>query len=110
MMRELPRSAAQNNVGPLRSAEPDHARSNRRTGRSAAIYRFSTIFSALNFLVDDLQRPRPPMTLTRMPLVASAVAATSIIIVLGTPVLSGALLMLIVSRIFGAQFFTPGRR
>jgi cytochrome c oxidase subunit 1 len=69
---------------------------------------FSTIFGAINFLVTIFNMRVPSMSLTRMPLLAWAVAATSIIIVLGTPVLSGALLMLIVSRIFGAQFFTPG--
>ena len=69
---------------------------------------FSTIFGAINFLVTIFNMRIPSMSLTRMPLLAWAIAATSIIIVLGTPVLSGALLMLIVARVFGAQFFTPG--
>jgi cytochrome c oxidase subunit 1 len=69
---------------------------------------FSTIFGAINFLVTIFNMRIPSMSLTRMPLLAWAVAATSIIIVLGTPVLSGALLMLIAARVFGAQFFTPG--
>jgi cytochrome c oxidase subunit I len=69
---------------------------------------FSTIFGAINFLVTIFNMRVPSMSLTRMPLLAWAVAATSIIIVLGTPVLSGALLMLIISRVLGAQFFTPG--
>ena len=69
---------------------------------------FSTIFGAINFLVTIFNMRVPSMRLTRMPLLAWAIAATSIIIVLGTPVLSGALLMLIMSRVFGAQFFTPG--
>ena len=68
---------------------------------------FSTIFGAINFLVTIFNMRIPSMSLTRMPLLAWAVAATSIIIVLGTPVLSGALLMLIAARVFGAQFFTP---
>jgi cytochrome c oxidase subunit I len=69
---------------------------------------FSTIFGAINFLVTIFNMRVPSMGLTQMPLLAWAVAATSIIIVLGTPVLSGALLMLIMSRVLGAQFFTPG--
>ncbi len=69
---------------------------------------FSTIFGAINFLVTIFNMRIPSMSLTRMPLLAWAIAATSIIIVLGTPVLSGALLMLIAARVFGAQFFTPG--
>ena len=68
---------------------------------------FSTIFGAINFLVTIFNMRIPSMSLTRMPLLAWAIAATSIIIVLGTPVLSGALLMLIMSRVLGAQFFTP---
>ena len=68
---------------------------------------FSTIFGAINFLVTIFNMRVPSMSLTRMPLLAWAIAATSIIIVLGTPVLSGALLMLIMSRVLGAQFFTP---
>jgi len=68
---------------------------------------FSTIFGAINFLVTIFNMRIPSMSLTRMPLLAWAIAATSIIIVLGTPVLSGALIMLIMSRVLGAQFFTP---
>jgi cytochrome c oxidase subunit 1 len=68
---------------------------------------FSTIFGAINFLVTIFNMRVPSMGLAQMPLLAWAIAATSIIIVLGTPVLSGALLMLIMSRVLGAQFFTP---
>jgi cytochrome c oxidase subunit 1 len=45
------------------------------------------------------------MTLMRMPLMAWAIISTSIIIILGTPVLSAALAMLAISRILGTNFF-----
>jgi cytochrome c oxidase subunit I len=46
------------------------------------------------------------MTLMRMPLFAWSLIATSIIILLGTPALAGALLLLLMDRVVGTQFFT----
>lgn len=69
---------------------------------------FSTIFGAVNFLTTIFNMRIPSMSLTQMPLLVWAIVATSIIIILGTPVLSGVLAMLIISRVLGAQFFTPG--
>ena len=66
---------------------------------------FSSIFGAINFLVTIFNMRAPGMTLMRMPLFAWAIIATSIIIILGTPVLSAALAMLTVSRVLGANFF-----
>ncbi|MCX7669194.1 MAG: cbb3-type cytochrome c oxidase subunit I, partial [Anaerolineae bacterium] len=68
---------------------------------------FSSIFGAINFLVTVFNLRTPGMGLLQMPLLAWAVVATSLIILLGTPVLSGALLLLIFQRLLGAQFFTP---
>ncbi len=56
---------------------------------------FSSIFSGINFLVTIFNMRAKGMTLSRMPLLAWAMVATSIIIVLGTPVLSGALFLMI---------------
>jgi cytochrome c oxidase subunit 1 len=69
---------------------------------------FSTIFSAVNFLVTIFNMRAPGMTLTRMPLLTWAMVATSIIQILGTPVLSAALAMLTLNRILGTNFFAPG--
>jgi cytochrome c oxidase subunit 1 len=66
---------------------------------------FSSIFGALNFLVTVVNLRTHGMTPWRLPLFVWSVVATAIIIVLGTPVLSAALLMLIVSRVLGANFF-----
>lgn len=69
---------------------------------------FSSIFSALNFLVTIFNMRAKGMTLGRVPLMAWAIVATAIIQILGTPVLSGALFMLIFSRVLGTQFFAAG--
>jgi cytochrome c oxidase subunit I len=66
---------------------------------------FSSIFSGLNFLVTIVNMRCPGMTAWRMPLLVWSIVATSIIIVLGTPVLSAALYMLAMNRITGANFF-----
>ena len=69
---------------------------------------FSSIFSGLNFLVTIFNMRTTGMTLTRMPLLAWAVAASAIIQILCTPVLSAALAMLVIERTLGAKFFVPG--
>jgi cytochrome c oxidase subunit 1 len=71
---------------------------------------FSTIFSGINFLVTIFNMRCQGMTLMRMPLMAWAMISTSIIQILGTPVLSAALFMLIFSRVLGTNFFAapPG--
>jgi cytochrome c oxidase subunit I len=67
---------------------------------------FASMFAAINFLVTIFNMRCKGMTLTRMPLLAWSVVATSIIILMGTPMLSAALFMLIFSRVLGTLFFT----
>jgi cytochrome c oxidase subunit I len=67
---------------------------------------FSSMFSAINFLVTIFNMRCKGMTMTRIPLFAWSVIATSLIILMGTPMLSAALFMLIFSRVLGTQFFT----
>jgi cytochrome c oxidase subunit I len=66
---------------------------------------FSSIFAAINFLVTIANLRAPGMKWDRIPLLSWSVVATSIIIVMGTPVLSASLFMLIFSRLLGTQFF-----
>ena len=66
---------------------------------------FSSIFGGLNFLVTIVNMRCPGMTAWRMPLFVWSIVATSIIQILGTPVLSAALYMLTMNRILGANFF-----
>ncbi len=67
---------------------------------------FSSIFSGLNFLVTIFNMRAKGMTLGRLPLMAWAIVATAIIQILGTPVLSAALFLLILSRTLGTNFFS----
>jgi cytochrome c oxidase subunit I len=66
---------------------------------------FASIFAGVNFLVTIVNMRAPGMTAWRMPLLCWSVVATSIIIILGTPVLSAALYMLTMNRVVGADFF-----
>ncbi len=66
---------------------------------------FSSIFSAINFLVTIAQMRAPGMTWFRIPLFGWAIVATAIIQVLATPVFAAAMILLIFSRVTGAQYF-----
>ena len=77
-------------------------------GDCASVHRLCSIFGAINFLVTIFNMRAPGMTLMRLPLLAWAMISTSIIIILGTPVLSAALAMLTVERLLGATFFSGG--
>ena len=66
---------------------------------------FSSIFSAINFLVTIAQMRAPGMTWFRIPLFSWAIVATAIIQVLATPVFAAAMILLIFSRVAGAQYF-----
>ena len=66
---------------------------------------FSSIFAALNFLVTILTMRAPGMNLWRMPLLAWANLATSILIVGATPFIAGVQLMVLMDRAMGTNFF-----
>jgi cytochrome c oxidase subunit 1 len=67
----------------------------------------SSIFGAINFIV-TIKNMRPEgMGYFQMPLFVWAVLATSIIIVMATPFLAGALTLLILDRVAGTSFFNP---
>ncbi|PJF24501.1 MAG: cytochrome c oxidase subunit I, partial [Phototrophicales bacterium] len=69
----------------------------------------SSILGALNFIV-TIKNMRPEgMGYFQMPLFAWAILATSIIILLATPFLTGALTLLILDRVAGTQFFNPAQ-
>jgi cytochrome c oxidase subunit I len=67
----------------------------------------SSILGALNFLVTILKMRAPNMTLNRMPLFCWAMLATSALILLSTPVLAGALILLAFDLLIGTAFFNP---
>jgi cytochrome c oxidase subunit I len=69
----------------------------------------SSILGAINFIV-TVKNMRPEgMGYFQMPLFVWAVLATSIIIVMATPFLAGALTLLILDRVAGTSFFNPAQ-
>ncbi|MCL6600109.1 MAG: cbb3-type cytochrome c oxidase subunit I [Alicyclobacillus macrosporangiidus] len=65
-----------------------------------------TIATGINFLATIIKMRAPGMTLMKMPLFTWAVLGTCIIILFVFPVLSVALALLLIDRLFGAHFFT----
>jgi cytochrome c oxidase subunit I len=69
----------------------------------------SSILGAINFIV-TIKNMRPQgMGYWQMPLFVWAILATSIIVVLATPFLAGALTLLILDRVAGTSFFDPAK-
>jgi len=70
---------------------------------------FSSILTGLNFIVTIHRMRAPGMTWFRLPLFVWAHYATSLIQVLGTPVVAITIVMLFVERAFGFAIFDPAR-
>ncbi len=70
---------------------------------------FSSILTGLNFIVTIHRMRAPGMTWFRLPLFVWAHYATSLIQVLGTPVIAITILMVFVERAFGFGIFDPQR-
>jgi cytochrome c oxidase subunit I len=68
---------------------------------------FSSILTGLNFIVTIHRMRAPGMTWSRLPLFVWANYATSIIQVLGTPVLAISLMLVALERIFRLGIFNP---
>lgn len=65
-----------------------------------------TLITGINFLVTILKMRAPGMTLMRMPMFTWSALITNLIIVFAFPVLTIALLMGTMDRLFGTHFFT----
>jgi cytochrome c oxidase subunit I len=74
---------------------------------AAFIAGFSSIATGINFIVTIHKMRAPGMTWFRLPLFVWAHYATSLIIVLGTPVIAITLLLVVVERVFGMGIFSP---
>jgi cytochrome c oxidase subunit I len=70
---------------------------------------FSSILTGLNFIVTVHRMRAPGMTWMRMPLFVWANYATSIIQVLGTPVLAVTIVLLFLERVLHLGIFDPAR-
>ncbi|MGL6097974.1 MAG: cytochrome c oxidase subunit I, partial [Fimbriiglobus sp.] len=76
-------------------------------GLGVFITGFSSILTALNIIATVHKMRCPGMTWSRLPLFVWAMYATSIIQLLGTPVLAVTILLLAAERIFGVGVFDP---
>src|SRR5467141_2452051 len=77
------------------------------TGLGIFISGFSSILTGLNFIVTIHTMRAPGMTWFRLPLFIWAHYATSLIMILGTPVIAITILLLALERIFHLGFFNP---
>lgn len=68
---------------------------------------FSSIFTGLNFIITIHKMRAPGLTWFRLPLLVWALYATSLIIVLATPVLAITLLLVALERALGVGIFDP---
>ncbi|MGO4567620.1 cbb3-type cytochrome c oxidase subunit I [Rhizobium sp. 2YAF20] len=68
---------------------------------------FSSILTGLNFIVTVHKLRCPGMTWGRLPLFVWSIYATSLILVLATPVLSITLVLISAERLFGLGIFNP---
>ncbi len=67
----------------------------------------SSILGAVNFLVTIFKMRAPGLTLFRMPVLVWTVLVTSVLVLMATPVLTSALIMLFIDRNYGGSFFDP---
>lgn len=77
------------------------------TGLGIFIAGFSSILTGLNFIVTVHKMRAPGLTWFRLPLFVWAHYATSLIQILGTPVVAVTILMVAVERVFHLGFFDP---
>ncbi|MCI0526851.1 MAG: cbb3-type cytochrome c oxidase subunit I, partial [Nitrospira sp.] len=77
------------------------------TALGAFITGFSSILTGLNFIVTIHQMRAPGLTWFRLPLFIWAHYATSLIIILGTPVVAIAIVLLAVERLLRVGIFDP---
>ncbi|MEJ5171218.1 MAG: cbb3-type cytochrome c oxidase subunit I, partial [Fimbriimonadales bacterium] len=73
----------------------------------AFIAGFSSIATGINFIVTVHKMRAPGMTWFRLPLMVWSSYATSVIIVLGTPVVAITLLLVVMERVFHIGVFSP---
>jgi cytochrome c oxidase subunit I len=67
----------------------------------------SSILGGINFLVTIFKMRAPGLTLFRMPIMVWTMLVTSVLVVMATPVITSALVMLYIDRNLGGSFFLP---
>ncbi|GIP58600.1 cytochrome aa3 quinol oxidase subunit I [Paenibacillus sp. FSL W8-0186] len=91
---------------PLSSIEFSPTVGNNYYSIALQISGLGTLMTGVNFIVTILKMRAPGMTLMRMPMFTWSILVTSVIIVFAFPVLTIALLLMMLDRQFGSQFFT----
>ena len=76
-------------------------------GLAVFIAGFSSIFTGLNFIVTIHRMRAPGMTWDRLPLFLWSMYATSLIMILGTPVVAITIVLVAVERLFHLGIFDP---
>jgi cytochrome c oxidase subunit I len=77
------------------------------TALGALISGFSSILTGLNFIVTIHRMRAPGLTWHRLPLFIWSIYATSVVIILGTPVVTITILLVAVERLWGVGIFDP---
>ena len=77
------------------------------TGLGAFIAGFASILTGLNFIVTVHKLRAPGMTWFKMPLFVWGLYATSVVMILGTPVIAITLLLMVLERGLGLAIFDP---
>src|SRR3954452_21567897 len=70
---------------------------------------FSTIMTGINFIVTVHKLRAPGQTWFRLPIFVWTLYATSLVMVLATPVLAATLLLIVADRVFGIGIFDPSQ-
>ncbi len=78
-------------------------------GLAAFVAGFSSIFTGLNFIVTIHRMRAPGLTWFRLPLFVWAHYAASILMVLATPVVAIAIVLVALERLFGIGVFDPAK-
>ncbi|GAA0134823.1 cytochrome aa3 quinol oxidase subunit I [Paenibacillus sp. YSY-4.3] len=91
---------------PLSSIEFSPTVGNNYYSIALQIAGLGTLMTGVNFIVTILKMRAPGMKLMRMPMFTWSILVTSVIIVFAFPVLTIALLLMMLDRQFGSQFFT----
>jgi cytochrome c oxidase subunit 1 len=79
------------------------------TALGAFVAGFSSILTGLNFIVTIHKMRAPGLTWFRLPLFIWSIYATSLIIILGTPVVAIAILLVGLERVLGIGIFDPAK-
>src|SRR5688572_33180337 len=91
---------------PYSTVSPSHVI---MAGLGVFVAGFSSILTGLNFIVTIHRMRAPGLTWFRLPLFVWSHYATSLIMILGTPVIAITILLLAFERVFGLGIFDPAR-